>query len=489
MLNERNCCMKEFILKNFINAGLDDNLPDYLKRRVKTINIVTLLLIFAAALPFVIFSQIYYPPLTFIPFAGIITGFGVILANKLGGILYSRFFISVLPVWEVTTYNAYLCGPDDGAIGGLFLIGMGFILVPFLMIDAKEKYFLTVTSIICSSPLVGFTLLKRWLNIGTEHIDIANIYIELLRTGWVSDLTYLLGVIIAFGTLIGLAFLNRQSEKKSESLIENMNNQNKVLQNSQKQLEENLQKVEKAQDEEKRRNWATQGIANISEILRSNKNSEEIFDQVVSMVVNYTKSNQGGLFIVDKNDTEAESKAKIRLQSCYAYSRKKYLEQEYEEGQGLIGQAYLEGEHIHMIQIPQNYVNITSGLGEATPSSLLIMPLKVNDMIEGIIEIAAFKKYEDYQIEFIQKLGENVASYIQSNRINERTNKLLREAQEQSEELRAQEEEMRQNMEELAATQEELSRKENEYQKVIANLKSEVKRLNSETTAKAPITG
>ena len=488
MLHEREGFMKEFVLKNFIEAGLSEEVPEFLRGRVKTINIVTLLLTFAAALPFVIFSQIYYPPLTFIPMAGIVTGLGVLLANKYGGILYSRFFISVLPVWEVITYNAYLCGPDDEAIGGLFLIGMGFILVPFLMIDIKEKYFLTVTSFICSLPIVAFALLKQWLNIGTANADMAHTYIELLRTGWISNMTYALSVIIAFGTLLGLAFLNRQAVKKSESLIESMNDQNTVLQNSQKQLEENLKKVEAAQEEEKRRNWATQGIANISEILRSNKNSEDIFDNIIAMIVNYTKSNQGGLFIVDKNETGADG-AKIRLQSCYAYSRKKYLEEEYEEGQGLIGQAYLEGAYIHMTKIPQDYINITSGLGESTPSALLIMPLKVNDLIEGVIEIAAFQKYEDHQIEFIQKLGENVASYIQSNRINERTNRLLREAQEQSEELRAQEEEMRQNMEELAATQEELSRKETESQKVIEALKGEVERLTPKTSEKVRVTG
>ena len=480
--------MKEFVLKNFIEAGLSEELPDYLAPRVKTINIVTLLLTFAAALPFLIFSQIYYPPLTFIPLAGMVTGFGVILANKLGGIMYSRFFICVLPVWEVTTYNAFLCDRGDEAIAGLFLIGLGFILVPFLMIDVKEKYFLTVTSIICSSPVVGFAMLRRVLNINPEHADMVSGYIELLRTGWIGNLTYFLGVIISFGTLLGLAFLNRQSEKKRESLIDSMNNQNKVLQSSQKQLEENLKKVEEAQDEEKRRNWATQGIANISEILRSNENSEKIFDNVMAMVVNYTGSNQGGLFIVEKGETDMESKTMIRLQSCYAYSRKKYLEQEYEAGQGLIGQAYLEGEHIHLTRIPQNYINITSGLGEATPSSLLIMPIKINDIIEGVIEIASFDRYEDYQIEFIQRLGENVASYIQTSRINKRTNKLLKEAQEQSEELRAQEEEMRQNMEELSATQEELGRKETEYQKVIEALKNEVETLKAKPKTKEKIT-
>ncbi|MDN5215436.1 hypothetical protein QQ020_25375 [Fulvivirgaceae bacterium BMA12] len=476
------------MMKRIIEVGLNHDMPDYIKKRIVPTNIITLLLLFIVATPFTIITLIFLPPLWLFPGAGIITCIGVLIANSLGGIKYSRFFVAALPVYEICLYNAYIRPPGETPIVGFFLIALGFVMVTLLVFDLREIRAIIFTGTGCAVPIIFWPLISEVLTLSPEQLTEAAGYIEMLKTGWLNYVTVTAGVIVAYGSMVGLAFINKGAEKESEMARSEAEEKNKALESQQKELEENLKKVEEAQAEEKKRNWAIEGIANIAEILRSNKDSEEIFDNTISMIVNYTKSNQGGLFIVDRNEIEAESKAKIKLQSCYAYSRKKYMEQEYEEGQGLVGQAYLEGEYIHMTKIPTNYINITSGLGEATPSSLLIMPLKVNDIIEGIIEIAAFSTYEDYQIEFIEKLGENIASYIQTNRINERTNKLLKEAQEQSEELRAQEEEMRQNMEELSATQEELSRKENEYQKVIADLKKEVETLTPKSQAKTATT-
>ncbi|MTI38024.1 PAS domain-containing protein, partial [Fulvivirga lutimaris] len=101
---------------------------------------------------------------------------------------------------------------------------------------------------------------------------------------------------------------------------------------------------------------------------------------------------------------------------------------------------------------------ITSGLGDAPPSNLLLIPIQTEDSIEGVIELASFKQLEQYEIDFLKRACENIATTITSAKINVRTKLLYEESQQQTEEMRAQEEEMRQNMEELSATQEEMER-------------------------------
>jgi transcriptional regulator with GAF, ATPase, and Fis domain len=144
-----------------------------------------------------------------------------------------------------------------------------------------------------------------------------------------------------------------------------------------------------------------------------------------------------------------------------------------EVGEGLVGRCVQEKEAIYLTEIPNNYISITSGLGTANPTCLLLMPLKVNEQIFGVLELASFTTLESYQIDFIAKIAESIGAAISTVDTNKRTKQLLEKAQQQAEELRAQEEEMRQNMEELTATQEEMRRKEKEYLLLINKLPAE----------------
>ncbi len=229
-----------------------------------------------------------------------------------------------------------------------------------------------------------------------------------------------------------------------------------VLGNSLLDMRDNLSKVA---EDDNRRNWAAEGLAKFGELLRKhNDELSELADQIISNLVDYVKANQGGLYIINEDEEEPY----LTLQSCYAWDKKKYLEQKILKGDGLTGQAWLESNTIYITEVPQDYVQISSGLGEANPKSILIVPLKVNEQTYGIVELASFNAFEKYQIEFVEKLAESIASSIAAVRVNERTHKLLEESTELTEQLKAQEEEMRQNMEELQATQEEMQRAQRE---------------------------
>lgn len=231
-----------------------------------------------------------------------------------------------------------------------------------------------------------------------------------------------------------------------------------VLGNALLNMRDNLARVA---EEDKKRNWITEGLARFGEILRSNTNDlNKLADNIISNLVKYLKANQGAIYILD-DEVEGEE-ATISLKACYAWDKKKYLNQKIHKGEGLAGQAWQEGETIFLTEVPQNYIRITSGLGDANPTCILIVPLKFNDQIYGVVEIASFNVLQDYEIQFVEKIAESIASTISTVKVNARTQRLLEESQEMTEQLRAQEEEMRQNMEELQATQEEMQRNQAE---------------------------
>ncbi len=229
---------------------------------------------------------------------------------------------------------------------------------------------------------------------------------------------------------------------------------------------------EKRQEENQQRNWASQGVALFSDILRQNNDNIEVLAyEIISNMVRYTNSNQGGIFTV--NDTDRNN-IYIEMAACYAYDRQKYLNKRIEVGEGLVGRCYQEQEKIFLTEIPDDYIKITSGLGDNNPTCLLLIPLSYNNNIFGIMEIASFNVYRDFEIEFIERVGENIAATISSAKANIQTVQLLEQSQQQAEEMSSQEEEMRQNMEELRATQEQSARKEEELLRELDMLRKQL---------------
>ncbi|MBT31575.1 MAG: hypothetical protein CMO01_18120 [Thalassobius sp.] len=213
-----------------------------------------------------------------------------------------------------------------------------------------------------------------------------------------------------------------------------------------------------AAEVEKKDKFMREGIAQLSEILqRQFKDMEDLSDEIISFVTKYLGLNQAGLFVLKEDYLE--------LKACYAYNRKKFLDKKIMLGEGLLGQAYYEKDMIYMTEVPADYVDITSGLGHATPRCIVIMPLIFNEQVVGVIESASFNVLDEIQLNFFRKAAETIALSLISMKNSQETKVMLLRTQEQADQMRAQEEELRQNMEELQATQEEIQRQSemNEY--------------------------
>lgn len=214
-------------------------------------------------------------------------------------------------------------------------------------------------------------------------------------------------------------------------------------------------------EEDQRRQWINEGLTKFVDILRSGAdNLKTLGDHIISTLANYTGSNQGGLYLLNDSD---EKNPHLEMISLFAFDVKKHETRQIKIGEGILGQAFLEKQTSYLKHLPPEYVRITSGLGGAHPSTLLIVPMKIDQDVFGVIELASFNDYPEHVITFVERLGETIASTFATVKAAQQNRELLAEARHATEAMRSQEEEMRQNMEELQATQEEMARKERDY--------------------------
>ena len=202
----------KYLLEKIINSGIRYDYPAYIKRRVKPTNILALLLVSTAAIPFMIISLIYLPSVVaIIPGLGIFVGFGAIALNRFGHINLARFLLGIGPLLLASSYNFVLTGPRESPIAGVFLLQLSFSLVAFVLYDYREKanlLFMVAVSLLFISGYPWF------INLVTVEADTT-----IFRFGWVGVIIHTFAVFSGLACMYGLTFINIQSEKRLETFF------------------------------------------------------------------------------------------------------------------------------------------------------------------------------------------------------------------------------------------------------------------------------
>ncbi len=227
------------------------------------------------------------------------------------------------------------------------------------------------------------------------------------------------------------------------------------------EMRDNIKRAK--EEEEKRRketeqlNWVQNGITQINEILREHSdNLGDLTYEVIKFIVSYTKSIQGGFYLIESK----EEHELIVLKAAYAYDRKKEMTAEIEIGEGLVGRAVKEKREIYINNLPEGYLFVTSGLGEKSPDKLLITPLIFEDTILGAIELAGFNDYDDVTRELVNQMAVRISSSISIMLKNIETEKLLKESQLQTATFEMKERQFVRSRKKIAEQQKKLKEKE-----------------------------
>jgi PAS domain S-box-containing protein len=219
--------------------------------------------------------------------------------------------------------------------------------------------------------------------------------------------------------------------------------------------------------------WETTGQTLLNEKMRGEQDIPTLARNTLQQLCRYLNAQVGALYTRDQ-DT-------FRLVGSYAYLRRKNLSNEFKLGEGLVGQAALEKQPITVSQVPEDYIAVTSGLGETPPRHIVVVPFVYDGQVVGVVEMGTLAEFTDHQIKFLQKALEGIAVAFMTAQARDRINELLAQTRQQAEELQAQEEELRATNEELQTQAESLRASETK----LKTKQAELETTNAELEDKA----
>ena len=199
--------------------------------------------------------------------------------------------------------------------------------------------------------------------------------------------------------------------------------------------------------------WLKTGIANLNNVVRSDQRIADLGPSIVTEVTTFINAQIGMIYFMEENPAEDPI---LTLGGAYAYDKPMALSNQFKIGEGLVGQVALEKQKKIMSNVPEDYIKIKSGLGEAIPQSVIVIPFLQNDRVKGVIEFGSLTEITDKQLEYLDLAMPIIANAVQMAQSRNNMDKTLLNYTELNKQLTAQQEELQTSNEELQSQQEEL---------------------------------
>ncbi|WP_407640443.1 response regulator [Aliterella atlantica] len=193
--------------------------------------------------------------------------------------------------------------------------------------------------------------------------------------------------------------------------------------------------------------WLKTNLAKFTRMLQGQRDLETVSKLILSELAPLVGAQHGVFYLMDASG-ETQEKL-LRLISSYAYRERKQLGNHFHLGEGLVGQCALEKERILITEVPSDYIKIGSGLGEATPTNAVVLPVLFEGQVTAVIELASFRRFNAIHLSFFDQLTESIAIVLNTIAANMRTEELLKQSQTLAEELQTQQNELRETNQRL----------------------------------------
>ncbi|MFE7765460.1 HAMP domain-containing protein, partial [Streptomyces sp. NPDC057438] len=210
--------------------------------------------------------------------------------------------------------------------------------------------------------------------------------------------------------------------------------------------------------------WLKGNLARISALMQGRRDLDDVASLIMSELTPVVSAQHGAFFLalpfLDGKDLapDNDDQYELRMLGSYGYSMGS-MPASFRPGEALVGTAAKEKRTILVENAPSGYLKISSGLGEAPPAQVIVLPVLFEGTVLGVIELASFTPFTQIQKDFLNQIAEMIATSVNTISVNTKTEVLLKQSQELTEQLRERSDELENRQEALQASNAELEEK------------------------------
>jgi signal transduction histidine kinase/CheY-like chemotaxis protein/HAMP domain-containing protein len=283
-----------------------------------------------------------------------------------------------------------------------------------------------------------------------------------------ANLTTQVRAIAEVSTAVTQGDLTRSITVEASGEVEELkNNINEMIRNLKDQTLKNTEQ-----------DWLKTNLARFTRMLQGERDLSTVSNLVLSELAPLINAQHAVFYVTDRDEDGATV---LNLQASYAFNNRKHLANQFKLREGLVGQCAYEKSRILLSNVPKDYVQISSGLGEAPPANIIVLPALFEGEVKAVIELATFGEFNETQQQFLDQLMESIGIVLNTIAANMRTEGLLKQSQLLTSELQAQQEELKKTNDRLEQQAASLRQSE----ELLRTKQEELQQTNAELQDKA----
>jgi len=219
-------------------------------------------------------------------------------------------------------------------------------------------------------------------------------------------------------------------------------------------INEMIRNLKETTEKTTEQDWLKTNLTRFTRMLQGQRDPMTVSKLILSELAPLVHAEHGVFYgMVGPNGNPAH----LEYQAGYAYRPRKNVPREFRVGEGLVGQCALEKHRIVVTEVPSDYIQINSGLGEAKPANIVVLPVLFESDVRAVIELASFRPFSQTHMDFLDQLTESIGIVLNTIEANSRTEELLKQSQSLANELQSQQDQLQRTNEDLAEKARQLS--------------------------------